>query len=297
MLFDDIGVDAAKTGMLFSRRLIETVGDVSLRPPRAARRRSGHGRLLGRQAPPGGRRRDARPPPVPARQVVTPNLHEAASLAGVPYRRTPSGRLAEAMRDLGRAGGRRHGWSRDRGGGLALRRRSRTSRSRSNATAGGHARRGVHALGESPALLGRGKSLEERRARSRAVAWRGREGRPCGPRGGAGPVDVFGLKLRAGEDGLLRELERRGLAAGPGRGRHGGSTVGLVVTQDALVERIHFQARVDDAVARPRLQGRSCQPERSGGGRGRAEGARSSSLAGAGRAARLEEMSSTSTRA
>ena len=48
--FDDIGVDAAKTGMLFSRELIETVADYLGRTPRAARRRPRDGRELRREA-------------------------------------------------------------------------------------------------------------------------------------------------------------------------------------------------------------------------------------------------------
>ena len=50
-VFDDIGVDAAKTGMLFSRELIDTVADFLARAPGAARRRSGDGRELRRAAP------------------------------------------------------------------------------------------------------------------------------------------------------------------------------------------------------------------------------------------------------
>ena len=59
-VFADIGVDAAKTGMLFSARLIETVADYLARAPRAARRRSGDGRELGREAARGRRGRRAR---------------------------------------------------------------------------------------------------------------------------------------------------------------------------------------------------------------------------------------------
>ena len=59
-VFDDIGVDAAKTGMLFSRVLIETVADYLDAASCAARRRPGDGRELGREAPGGRRRRRAR---------------------------------------------------------------------------------------------------------------------------------------------------------------------------------------------------------------------------------------------
>ena len=49
-VFDDIGVDAAKTGMLFSREVIETVADFLSRAPCAARRRPGDGGELRREA-------------------------------------------------------------------------------------------------------------------------------------------------------------------------------------------------------------------------------------------------------
>ena len=59
-VFDDIGVDAAKTGMLFSRTLIETVADLPRGAPRAARRRPGDGRELRRELLRGRRGRGAR---------------------------------------------------------------------------------------------------------------------------------------------------------------------------------------------------------------------------------------------
>ena len=59
-VFGDIGVDAAKTGMLFSRAIIETVADWLEEHPRAARRRPGHGRELRRAAARGRRGRGAR---------------------------------------------------------------------------------------------------------------------------------------------------------------------------------------------------------------------------------------------
>src|SRR5437867_7514059 len=81
-VFDDIGVDAAKTGMLFSRRLIEVVADflaghrvpLVVDPVMVA---SSGARLL---------REDAVEPLVarlfPLATVVTPNLSEAEVLAG-----------------------------------------------------------------------------------------------------------------------------------------------------------------------------------------------------------------------
>ena len=102
VVFDDIGVDAAKTGMLFSRRIIETVADVLavhpvplvVDPVMVAA--SGAkllqddavevlvGRLL------------------PLATVVTPNLHEACALAGVPYSDDANReKLAEKIHALG----------------------------------------------------------------------------------------------------------------------------------------------------------------------------------------------------
>jgi hydroxymethylpyrimidine/phosphomethylpyrimidine kinase len=97
-VFDDIGVDAAKTGMLFSRRLIETVADfleahrvpLVVDPVMVA---SSGARLL--QA-------DAIATLVsrlfPLATVVTPNLAEAEVLAGAPASRAE---LAERIHCLG----------------------------------------------------------------------------------------------------------------------------------------------------------------------------------------------------
>ena len=97
-VFDDIGVDAAKTGMLFSRRLIETVADfledrglpLVVDPVMVA---SSGARLL---------QEDAVATYVerlfPLATVVTPNLAEAEALAGF---RGPRRALAERIRDFG----------------------------------------------------------------------------------------------------------------------------------------------------------------------------------------------------
>src|SRR5437667_790654 len=89
-VFDDIGVDAAKTGMLFSRELIETVADyldehrvlLVVDPVMIA---SSGARLL---------QEDAVETLVerlfPLATVVTPNLHEAHALAGLPLQQTVS---------------------------------------------------------------------------------------------------------------------------------------------------------------------------------------------------------------
>jgi hydroxymethylpyrimidine/phosphomethylpyrimidine kinase len=99
-VFDDIGVDAAKTGMLFSRRLIETVADFLERqavplvvdPVMVA---SSGARLL---------QEDAVATLVdrlfPLATVVTPNLHEAQALTGTSADRAA---LAECIHELGAA--------------------------------------------------------------------------------------------------------------------------------------------------------------------------------------------------
>ncbi|MGB2953359.1 MAG: bifunctional hydroxymethylpyrimidine kinase/phosphomethylpyrimidine kinase [Gaiellaceae bacterium] len=99
-VFDDIGVDAAKTGMLFSRGLIETVADFLERrsvplvvdPVMVA---SSGAKLL---------QDDAVETLVgrlfPLATVVTPNLPEAQALAGL---NGPRGELAERLHERGAA--------------------------------------------------------------------------------------------------------------------------------------------------------------------------------------------------
>ena len=96
-VFSDIGVDAAKTGMLFSRELIETVAaylaehpvPLVVDPVIVA---SSGARLLKEDAV------DALVTKVfPLATVVTPNLHEAEALAGRGSRRE----LAERIHELG----------------------------------------------------------------------------------------------------------------------------------------------------------------------------------------------------
>jgi hydroxymethylpyrimidine/phosphomethylpyrimidine kinase len=101
-LFDDIGVDAAKTGMLFSARIIETVADylgahptpLVVDPVMVA---ASGARLL---------QDDAVAVLVerlfPRATVVTPNLHEACALVGVPYsEEADRAVLAERLHELG----------------------------------------------------------------------------------------------------------------------------------------------------------------------------------------------------
>jgi hydroxymethylpyrimidine/phosphomethylpyrimidine kinase len=84
-IFDDIGVDAAKTGMLFSAPIIETVADfltdhpVPLVVDPVMVAASGAKLLLDDAVDVLVQRL------LPLATVVTPNLHEACALAGVPY--------------------------------------------------------------------------------------------------------------------------------------------------------------------------------------------------------------------
>jgi hydroxymethylpyrimidine/phosphomethylpyrimidine kinase len=101
-VFDDIGVDAAKTGMLFSVRIIEAVADFLTERPvplvvDPVMVAASGAKLL---------QDDAVSVLVrelfPLAVVVTPNLHEACALARVPYADDADRReLAEAVHDLG----------------------------------------------------------------------------------------------------------------------------------------------------------------------------------------------------
>ena len=98
-LFGDIGVDAAKTGMLFSRPIIETVADFLAKHPLPlvvdpVIISSSGARLL---------QEDAVETLVarifPLATVITPNLHEAEALAGAPG--ASRRELAEALVAMG----------------------------------------------------------------------------------------------------------------------------------------------------------------------------------------------------
>jgi hydroxymethylpyrimidine/phosphomethylpyrimidine kinase len=97
-VFDDIGVDAAKTGMLFSRPIIETVADFLTEHPfplvvDPVMVASSGARLLQPEAVETLVRRL-----FPLATVVTPNLPEAEALVGVVGTRRE---LAERIHDLG----------------------------------------------------------------------------------------------------------------------------------------------------------------------------------------------------
>src|SRR2546423_4633159 len=102
-VFDDIGVDAAKTGMLFSARLIETVADfleerlvpLVVDPVMVA---SSGAQLLEDDAVETVVERL-----LPLATVVTPNLAEAQVLAGVEHQSVTKSELAERIHALGAA--------------------------------------------------------------------------------------------------------------------------------------------------------------------------------------------------
>jgi len=187
----DIGVDAAKTGMLFSRPVIETVADVLVDYPLPlvvdpVMVASSGARLL---------EEDAIETLVarlfPLATVVTPNLAEAQALTGVASE--SKSELAERLVELGAAaaivtGG--HGEPVDHLFDGTRHVEIRVARHEVAATHGS----GCTHSATLAALLARGESLEEAargaaRLASRAVA----QGHPeLGA--GEGPVDVLGLK-------------------------------------------------------------------------------------------------------
>jgi hydroxymethylpyrimidine/phosphomethylpyrimidine kinase len=193
-VFDDIGVDAAKTGMLFSAPIIETVAGFLERHPvplvvdPVMVAASGAKLLLD----------DAVAVLVerlfPLATVVTPNLHEAGTLVGVAYSENADrAELAEAIHALGApavvvTGG--HGaepvdWLFDgrRHVGIPVERYG------DEATHGAGC---THSAGLA-AFLARGETLEEAARHAAETASEAvRNGlRDIGA--GSGPVDVFGL--------------------------------------------------------------------------------------------------------
>ena len=196
-VFVDIGVDAAKTGMLFSAPIIETVAGflethrvpLVVDPVMVA---ASGARLL---------REDAVSALVerlfPLATVVTPNLREACALAGLPYRDDADRRrLAEALRDLGApavvvTGG--HGtepvdWLYNGAHHIPI----PVERYGEEATHGA----GCTHSASLAALLARGESLEQAvRGAARIASGAVRNGL-AGLGAGSGPVDVFGLARR-----------------------------------------------------------------------------------------------------
>jgi hydroxymethylpyrimidine/phosphomethylpyrimidine kinase len=199
-VFDDIGVDAAKTGMLFSTAIVETVAEfleehrvpLVVDPVMIA---SSGARLL-REAAVAvlvGRL-------FPLATVVTPNLNEACALAGVRYTEDVERHLlAEAIHSLGApavivTGG--HGeepvdWLFDGARHVAI----PVPRYPEQATHGS----GCTHSAALAALLARGEGLESAARGAAAIASAAVLHGLAGLGFGNGPVDVFGLEtLRAG---------------------------------------------------------------------------------------------------
>jgi hydroxymethylpyrimidine/phosphomethylpyrimidine kinase len=194
-LFSDIGVDTAKTGMLFSAPIIETVADfltgeavpLVVDPVMVA---ASGAKLL---------RDDAVSVLVerlfPLATVVTPNLHEACALAGVPYADEANREeLAEAIHALGAAavvvtGG--HGteavdWLYDGERHVPI----AVERYGSEATHGA----GCTHSAALTAFLARGESLEDAARGAARVASEAVRAGLADIGAGSGPVDVFGLE-------------------------------------------------------------------------------------------------------
>ena len=192
---DDIGVDAAKTGMLFSARIIEAVADflgeleVPLVVDPVMIAASG-AKLL---------QDDAVSVLVadlfPLATVVTPNLHEACALLGVMYDdRADRRALAEGLHGLGAAavvvtGG--HGaeavdWLFDGQRHVPI----PVERYGDETTHGA----GCTHSASLTALLARGESLEEAARGAAAIATEAVKNGLAGIGAGSGPVDVFDLE-------------------------------------------------------------------------------------------------------
>jgi hydroxymethylpyrimidine/phosphomethylpyrimidine kinase len=194
-VWDDIGVDAVKTGMLFSAAIVGTVADF----------------LEGRGTPlvvdpvmiatSGGRLLEADAVEVlvrrlfPLATVVTPNLREACALAGVPYADDAERRmLAEALHELGApavvvTGG--HGvepvdWLFDGERHVPI----PVERYAATATHGS----GCTHSASLAALLAHGESLEEAARGAAAIATEAVRNGLAGLGAGSGPVDVLGLE-------------------------------------------------------------------------------------------------------
>jgi hydroxymethylpyrimidine/phosphomethylpyrimidine kinase len=193
VVFDDIGVDAAKTGMLFSRRIIETVADF-LATTGAARRRPGDGGASGAKLLQDDAVEVLVGRLLPLATVVTPNLHEACALAGV---RMPTMRIA---RNSPR-GSTRSGLGRDRHGGHGTEAVDwlydgeqhvpiPVERHESDATHGA----GCTHSATLTALLARGESLEDAARGAARIASEAVRAGLTGLGAGSGPVDVLNLE-------------------------------------------------------------------------------------------------------
>jgi hydroxymethylpyrimidine/phosphomethylpyrimidine kinase len=201
VVFADIGVDAAKTGMLFSAPIIETVAaflsdhpvplvvdPVMVAASGAKLLQDGAVAVLVERL-------------FPLATVVTPNLHEASALAGLAYSDEASREhLAEVIHDLGAravvvTGG--HGseavdWLFDGERHVPI----EVVRHESGATHGA----GCTHSAALTAFLARGESLEDAARGAARVASEAVRSGLANLGSGPGPVDVFGLEapVRAG---------------------------------------------------------------------------------------------------
>lgn len=194
-VFDDIGVDAAKTGMLFSAQIIEAVADFLSEQPvplvvDPVMVAASGAKLL---------QDDAVDVLVgelfPLATVVTPNLHEASALARVPYdENADRPELAEAIHELGApavvvTGG--HGaeavdWLFDGERHVPI----PVVRHGEEATHGA----GCTHSASLAALLARGESLEEAARGAAQIATDAVRRGLADLGAGSGPVDVFDLE-------------------------------------------------------------------------------------------------------
>jgi hydroxymethylpyrimidine/phosphomethylpyrimidine kinase len=199
-IFTDIGVDAAKTGMLFSRGIIETVAayleehpvQLVVDPVMVA---ASGAKLLQDDAVETLKGRL-----FPLATVVTPNLHEACALAGVPYSdQADRAQLAEQIHALGApavvvTGG--HGaeavdWLFDGERHTPI----PVERYTEDATHGA----GCTHSASLTAFLARGESLDDAARAAAQIATEAVRSGLAEIGSGSGPVDVFGLATqRAG---------------------------------------------------------------------------------------------------
>jgi hydroxymethylpyrimidine/phosphomethylpyrimidine kinase len=201
VLFDDIGVDAAKTGMLFSVRIIETVAGFLAEHPvplvvDPVMVAASGAKLLQDDAASVLMERL-----FPLATVVTPNLHEACALVGLAYSDEANREhLAEAIHELGAkavvvTGG--HGseavdWLFDGENHVPI----EVARHGDRATHGA----GCTHSAALTAFLARGESLESAARGAARVASEAVRSGLADLGSGSGPVDVFGLEapVRAG---------------------------------------------------------------------------------------------------